>query len=150
MKNKPEVFPVVDDDLQHHSVGCYTAVSEIKKDNRTTEAALMTGEKMAALASVLVGFPYPKSDFAASWKKVLLMQFHDSMAGTALPEQYVVSHNAYGFAKEVANQAMYRAAEKIAWQIPATDPDSEYLVVFNPHAWDANLNVQYDLGWGNE
>jgi len=150
LKNKPEDFPVVDDDLQHHSVGCYTAVSEIKKDNRTAEAALMTGEKMAELANVLVGFPYPKSDFAASWKKVLLMQFHDSMAGTALPEHYLVSHNAYGFAKEVANQAIYRATEKIAWQIPTTDPNSEYLVVFNPHAWAANLNVQYDLGWGNE
>ena len=138
---------MVDDDLQHHSVGCYTAVSEIKKDNRTTEAALVTGEKMAALANVLVGFPYPKSDFTASWKKVLLMQFHDSMAGTALPEQYVISHDAYGFAQEVANQAIYRAAEKIAWQIPTTDPGSEYLVVFNPHAWAAKLNVQYDLGW---
>ncbi len=141
-------FPVVDDDLQHHSVGCYTAVSEIKKDNRTTEAALATGEKIAALANVLVGFPYPKADFADSWKKVLLMQFHDSMAGTALPEQYVVSHNAYGFAQEVANQAIYRGAAKIAWQIPTTDPASEYLVVFNPHAWAAKLNVQYDLGWG--
>src|SRR5271157_2659136 len=143
-------YPVVDDDLQHHSVGCYTAVSQIKKDNRTAEAALATGEKMAALANVLVGFAYPKGDFSASWKKVLLMQFHDSMAGTSLPEQYIVSHDAYGFAKEVANQAIYRAAEKIAWQIPATDPDSEYLVVFNPHAWAANLNVQYDLGWGTD
>jgi alpha-mannosidase len=143
-----EQFPVVDDDLQHHSVGCYTAVSEIKKDNRTAEAALVTGEKMAALANLLVGFPYPKSDFSAAWKKVLLMQFHDSMAGTALPEQYIVSHNAYGFAKEVADQAIYRAAEKIAWQIPTTEPGSDYLVVFNPHAWAAKLNVQYDLGWG--
>src|SRR5208282_4976026 len=140
-------FPVVDDDLQHHSVGCYTAVSEIKKDNRTAEAALMTGEKMAELANVLVGLPYPKNDFAASWKKVLLMQFHDSMAGTALPEAYVVSHNAYAFAKEVADQAIYRAAEKIAWQIPTADPASEYVVVFNPHAWAAKLNVQYDFGW---
>ena len=60
----------------------------------------------------------------------------------------MISHDAYGFAKEVANQAIYRAAEKIAWQIPTTDPDSDYLVVFNPHAWAANLNVQYDLGWG--
>ena len=48
----------------------------------------------------------------------------------------------------MANQAIYRAAEKIAWQIPTTDPGSEYLVVFNPHAWAAKLNVQYDLGWG--
>jgi alpha-mannosidase len=78
------------------------------------------------------------------------MQFHDSMAGTALPEQYVVSHDAYGYAKEVANQAIYRAAEKIAWQIPTTDAASAYLVVFNPHAWAANLKVQYDLGWGFE
>jgi len=103
---------------------------------------------MAALANALVGVPYPKADFATSWKKILLMQFHDSMAGTALPQHYVVSHNAYGFAKEVADQATYRAAAKIAWQIPATDPASEYLVVFNPHAWPAKLKVQYDLGWG--
>ena len=147
-KSEAPAFPVVDDDLQHVAVGCYTAVSEIKKDNRTTEAALATGEKMAELANVLMGFPYPKSDFTAAWKKVLLMQFHDSLAGTALPEQYVVSHEAYGFARQVANQAIYRAAEKIAWQIPAQDPNSEYLVVFNPHTWDAVLNVQYDLSWG--
>jgi alpha-mannosidase len=38
--------------------------------------------------------------------------------------------------------------EKIAWQIPTTDPESTYLVVFNPHAWAANLNVQYDLSFG--
>jgi alpha-mannosidase len=122
-------------------------MSEIKKDNRTTEAALATGEKMAALASALAGFDYRQVDFTAAWKKVLFMQFHDSMAGTALPEHYVVSRHAYGYALEVANQAINLAAQKIAWQIPTQDPDSEYLVVFNPHAWDAALNVEYDLGW---
>jgi alpha-mannosidase len=145
---KTKNLPVVDDDLQHHSVGCYTAMSQIKKDNRSTEAALVTAEKMSSLATLIAGFPYPKSDFDAAWKKVLLMQFHDTMAGTAIPEHYAVAHDAYGFAREVANQAMYRAAERIAWQIPTTDPDSDYLVVFNPHAWAANLKVQYDLGWG--
>jgi len=69
------------------------------------------------------------------------------MAGSALPEHYAVARGAHGYALEVANQAMYRAAEKIAWQVPTQDPDSEYLVVFNPHAWDARLNVEYDLGW---
>jgi len=140
-------LPVVADDLQHHSVGCYTAVSEIKKDNRITEAALATGEKMAALAHAVAGFDYPQSEFTSAWKKVLLMQFHDSMAGTALPEHYVVSRHAYGYAQEVADQAINLAAQKIAWQIPAEDPESEYLVVFNPHAWDAMLNVEYDLGF---
>lgn len=143
-------YPVVHDDLQHHSVGCYTAESSIKKENRTAEAELVTGEKMAEMGKLVAGFAYPRSDFDAAWRKVLLMQFHDSMAGTATPQHYVVARDAYGFAKEVANQAAYRAAEQIAWQIPTTDPHSDYLVVFNPHAWTATLPVQYDLSWGND
>ena len=142
-------LPVVADELQHHSVGCYTAVSEIKKDNRTTEAALATAEKMAALASAVTGFAYPKNEFTAAWKKVLMMQFHDSISGTALPEHYVLARHAYGYALEVADQAMSLAAQKIAWQIPTQDPDSEYLLVFNPHAWEATLRVEYDMGWDN-
>src|SRR5208283_2920679 len=112
------------------------------------EAALVTGEKLAALSSVVAGLEYPQADFAAAWKRVLFIQFHDSMAGTALPEHYDVAREAHGRALDIANQAMYRAAEKISWQVPALDPESEYLVVFNPHAWEAKLNVEYDVGWG--
>src|ERR1700761_256053 len=39
------------------------------------------------------------------------------------------------------------ALQRIAWQIPTRDPNSEYLVVFNPHAWTAKLPVEYDLAW---
>jgi len=143
----PEDLPVVSGELQHHSVGCYTAVSEIKKENRVTEAALATGEKMAALAFAVAGFNYPQSDLTAAWEKVLMMQFHDTISGTALPQEYEVARHAYGYAQEVADQTTYLAAQKIAWQIPTQDPASEYLVVFNPHAWDAKLNVEYDMGW---
>jgi alpha-mannosidase len=143
-------LPTVADELQHVAVGCYTAEAEIKKNNRAAEAALATGEKMAVMGSLLAGSKYPAVDFAESWEKVLRMQFHDSLAGTALPEQYDVARAAYGYALEVADQAINLAAEKIAWQIPTTDPNSEYLVVFNPHAWDAKLNVEYDLGFAFE
>jgi alpha-mannosidase len=140
-------YPVLADDLQHHSVGCYTAISEVKKNNRAAEIALATGEKFAALGSVIAGFDYPWSDFAAAWKKVLFLQFHDSLAGSALPAHYEMARQGHGYAMEVATQAMYRAVEKISWRVPTLDPNSEYLVVFNPHAWDANLNVEYELGW---
>lgn len=140
-------LPTVRDDLQHHAVGCYTAMSAIKKDNRVTEAALVTAEKLATLASVVAGFEYPRGEFTAAWKKMLFQQFHDSLAGTSLPEHYATARHAYGYALEVANQALHKAAEKIAWEIPATDPASTYLVVFNPHAWDATLNIAYDLDW---
>jgi len=150
VREPPLQLPVVADDLQHHSVGCYTAVSEVKKNNRTAEAALTTGEKLAALGSVVAGFDYPKADFTAAWKRVLFIQFHDSMAGTALPEHYDVAREAHGRAIDLAGQAMNKAAERIAFQIPTQDPNSEYLVVFNPHAWNAMLNVEYDVGWGIE
>ena len=104
--------------------------------------------KLAALSSVVAGYEYPKAEFTAAWKKVLFMQFHDSMAGTALPEHYEVARNAHGYALEVANQALYRAAQQIAWQVPTEDPDSEYLVVFNPHAWDANAERRIRFGLG--
>ena len=146
VKNLPGL-PIVADDLQHHSVGCYTALSEVKKNNRTAEAALVTGEKFAILGSVVAGADYPQGEFTSAWKKVLLMQFHDSLAGSALPAHYEMARQAHGYAIEVGTQAMYQAAEKIAWQIPTTDANSEYVVVFNPHAWDANLNVEYELGW---
>jgi alpha-mannosidase len=64
-------LPTVADDLQHVAVGCYTAESEIKKNNRWVEAALATGEKMAILGTVLTGGKYPAADFTESWKKVL-------------------------------------------------------------------------------
>lgn len=140
-------LPVVHDDLQHEFVGCYTAMSEIKKNNRQAELLLMAGEKLSALASVVAGYEYPRQAFDAAWKKVLFMQFHDSLSGTARPEHYVTARNAYGYAMDVASYSLYRAAEKIVWQVPADDPESSYLVVFNPHAWPATLDVEYDLDW---
>ena len=140
-------LPVVPDDLQHCAVGCYTAEWRIKKDNRTAEMALTTAEKLASLSSVLSGFAYPHVEFTSAWKKVLFQQFHDSLAGTALPEHYVQSRRAYGYAQEVADQAIFKSLERLAWQVPTADPQSDYLVVFNPHAWPTHLSVEYDLNW---
>lgn len=143
-------LPVVQDELQHHAVGCYTAESRIKKDNRTTEMALTTAEKLASLSSVLWGAAYPDAEFTSAWERVMFQQFHDSLAGTALPEHYVQSRHAYGYAQEVANQAISLSLERLAWQVPTEDPESDYLVVFNPHAWSTHLNVEYDLNWHPE
>jgi alpha-mannosidase len=139
-------IPALKDDLQHHSVGCYTAESAVKKGNREAEAALVTGEKLAAIGSVAWGAHYPKDEFTASWKRVLFLQFHDSMAGTSLPEEYKTAQEGQGRAIDVAHQAMYLSAQKLAWQVPTQDPASTYLFVFNPNAWSSTQNAEYDLG----
>lgn len=141
-------IPVVADDLQHHSVGCYTAESDMKKWNRTTEVSLTAAEKLTSLGSFAWGANYGKDDFTAAWKRILFLQFHDSLAGTALPEHYqTTAPEGYHFAANVAEQAMYKALVKLAWQIATTDPDSQYLVVFNLQPWPVIANVEYDLQW---
>ena len=142
---RPDI-PVLDDDMQHHSVGCYTAESSVKKGNREAEAALVTAEKLSAVGSVAWGAQYPKDEFTSAWKRLLFLQFHDSMAGTSLPEHYKTAREGQGRAIDVAQQAMYLSAQKLAWQVPTLDPGSSYLFVFNPHAWNTSQNVEYDLG----
>jgi alpha-mannosidase len=146
-----EGVPVVTGDLQHHSVGCYTAESAMKKANRSTEIALLSAEKLAAIGALAWGAQYPREEFTSAWKKVLFLQFHDSLAGTALPEHYETTAPAgYGYARSVAERALDLALEKLEWSVPATDPDSQYLLAFNLQPWEVTSNLEYDLSWQPE
>lgn len=147
----PQNLPVLRDDLQHHSVGCYTAESEMKKANRESEIALVSAEKLAAVGSLAWAADYPKAGLDAAWKKVLFLQFHDSLAGTALPEHYeTTARDGHGYALSVARTAIYEAAEKLAWQIPAEDPASQYVVAFNLQPWPVKANLEYDFEWNTD
>jgi alpha-mannosidase len=138
---------VVKDDLQHHAVGCYTAEGEIKKGNRQSEIALVTAEKIVALGSLAWGANYPKKELTTAWQRVLFLQFHDSLAGSSLMDHSQVAREGYGFAQDVAHQASYMAIQKLEWQIASEDPESQYMVVFNPHAWEVQSNLEYDFNW---
>jgi alpha-mannosidase len=140
-------LPVVSDDLQHHAVGCYTAESEIKKGNRASEAALIAAEKIAAIGSVAWSAYYPKAAFDTAWKKVLFLQFHDSLAGSSLPEHSQTAREGYGFALDTAHLAAMKAVQKLEWQVATEDPSSQYLIAFNPHAWEVSGIMEYDLNW---
>lgn len=141
-------LPVVKGDLQHHAPGCYTADSEIKKGNRQSEAALVTAEKISAVGSRAWGCSYPLQELTNAWKKVLFLQFHDSLAGTSLYEHSQTAREGHGFALDTAHQASYISLQNLEWQIPAEDPASQYLVIFNPHAREMRNVIEYDFNWG--
>jgi alpha-mannosidase len=147
-KNTSINLPVVNDDLQHHAVGCYTAESEIKKNNRLSEAALVAAEKIAAIGSKAWGASYPKNELTTAWQRVLFLQFHDSLAGSSLMDHSQDAKEGHGFALSTAHQAAYLALQKLEWQIAAEDPASQYMIAFNPHAWDVKAILEYDFNWG--
>jgi alpha-mannosidase len=79
---------------------------------------------------------------------VLFLQFHDSLAGTSLLEHSQTAREGFGYALDIAHQATFLAIQKLEWQIQSEDPASQYLVVFNPHAWEVQGNIEYDFNWG--
>lgn len=148
-KDKNLNVPTVKDDLQHHAVGCYTAEIELKKYNRLAEAALILAEKIAAVGSVAWSFNHPQEQIATAWQKVLFHQFHDSLPGTSIPEHSDVALGGYHHALDAAEEVKYRAGQKLEWQIPAEDPNSQYIIAFNPLPWEVKKVIDYDFDWDN-
>lgn len=145
-QDKSLILPTVKDDLQHHAVGCYTADWIIKKGNRLSEEALISTEKLCAVGESMWGANYPKSLLTEAWKRLLFFQFHDSLAGSALASHTKDASDAYGRIQETAHETAALAIQKLEWQIPTEDPESEYLIVFNPHAWEVLTDIRYDFG----
>jgi len=128
-------FPVVRDELQHHAVGCYTAVSEVKRRNRRSEMLLMSAEKFAAIAERHCGVPYPRQDLTRGWQRVLFNQFHDVLAGTSIKEAYEEDvYPWYDECDRLAGAALDKSLRAISARIN-TSGNSRALVIFNPLSW---------------
>lgn len=145
VQEKSALLPVVHGELQHHSVGCYAAVSEIKKNNRLAENKLITAEKFDVIAENILSIPYPK-DFREAWRKLLFQQFHDTLAGTALESAYFDARNAMGYAMETADVNLNQALQAISWNISIDQEEGMLpLVVFNPFEKDICTGIEADV-----
>jgi len=131
-------LPVLHDELQHHARGCYTAVSAIKWYNRKCEHALLTAEKLAALAHLLVQAPYPRGALTEAWENVLLNQFHDILAGTSLESACEECYEDYQESLWLAEEVLEPALTALAAQVDTRhggSGDGRPLLVVNPHPW---------------
>ena len=139
--------PVWTNELHHHAVGCYAAHSGVKRWNRAAELALVRAEKIAALATVLTGLPYPHADLDRAWKRVLFNQFHDILAGTSIESAYEDARNEYGEALATAQHLTNAALQRISWRVtvPRLEGSKPY-VVFNPHPWAARVPIEHETG----
>lgn len=137
--------PVVAEDLQHHARGCYTAESEVKRQNRRLEHLLMTAERFATVAHLVLGRDYPREQLTSAWKAVLFNQFHDILAGSSLPEAYQDARDGYGYAAQVANQILHTSLQAISGHID-TRGKGDALVIYNPLPWTVKTPVEVERG----
>ena len=143
--------PVLRGELQHHSPGCYTTHSGIKRWNRRAENLLQRAEKWTAVADSLGLRPYPLEELTRAWKLVLFNQFHDTLAGTSIEPAYQDARDQLGHAASIAADAFNAAAQSIARRI-AIEQEEEMrpVVVFNAHAWELRADVEVEYTWTRE
>ncbi len=145
-----KALPVVKEDLQYHAKGCYSAVSEVKANNRRAENALIRAEKYAVLTKELLGTAYPAKDLDRAWKNVLFNHFHDIMGGCSIREAYDDARDVHGQALAITADVENFSLQQIAWNIDTlgerevgsyipsvmADEIGTPFVVFNPHAYE--------------
>ncbi|MEM3715912.1 MAG: glycoside hydrolase family 38 C-terminal domain-containing protein [Candidatus Bathyarchaeia archaeon] len=136
-------LPVFHGELQHHASGCYSAHSEVKRNNRVAENLLLTAEKAAVLTYILFKRSYPQESLTKAWKKLLFSQFHDILAGTSIVEAYEDVRNMHGEALSEGSIILNNAIQTLASKIDTRGPGTP-IIVFNPHSWSIRFPIEVE------
>ncbi len=107
--------------------GTYTSMARIKKQNRKCEFLYSNANWLSALADCIGGFAFPKAQYEAGVKKMLLNQFHDVLPGTSIKEVYEDTDVLYREAFDIGNGICRDALSVLNF-----DNDKEKITVFNP------------------
>jgi alpha-mannosidase len=135
-------IPVVKDELQMHAIGCYSALSKVKRANNNAEQQLLFAEKML---SVIGNADETENHRAltAGWKKVLTNQFHDSLGGCSIPEAYTKILAAYAWVHETVDQMTAVLFQRLAAKIntlidgkPGHESGISTAILWNPNPWE--------------
>jgi alpha-mannosidase len=80
-------------ELTQHSAGSLSSEAAMKKWNRANELLADSSERASVAADWLGALPYDRDRITDGWLRFLPGQFHDLMAGTALPLAYTYTWN---------------------------------------------------------
>ncbi len=142
-------LPLVTGDLHRHSVGCYSAHQDMKRWMRRAERSLLRAERWATVAAGVTGLSYPRAELADAWKVTLFNQFHDTLAGTAIPAAYDDARDQLGYAATVADRATDRALQSLAARVELPfQPDTQCYLAFNPHPARTNTTIEIAYAHG--
>ena len=153
-------MPTVSGDLKHHASGCYSANSKIKYENRRSESELVSAEIFDTLSGLIAGGDFHNDEFNKAWQRVMFNQFHDVIAGCCIKEAYTDCFNAFGYARQKAQELSNFALQRIASKIKTTDflnadfsemrdrlwyreGEGSPMVVFNQHPFAVKTYVSF-------
>jgi alpha-mannosidase len=124
--------------------GVFTSQAAHKRNNRMSEAATLTAEKLASMAW-LAGKPYPAEELTENWKKITFNQFHDLAAGSGIAVIYRDAQKDYTEVfrsdKEVADASLETLSAGIDTRVKSGVP----VLLSNPLAWQRDETVKISV-----
>ncbi len=134
---------VVDEELQHHASGCYSAVSEVKTLLRQGENKLGAAERLSVLADLLIGKLYDRKTIQQGWENLNFLTFHDILGGCCIKSAYDNSLYMGYEAISLAEKQKNSATQSLSWKIDTTDKTYGLpIVLFNAHPFDVEEVVE--------
>ncbi|MEM9207107.1 MAG: glycoside hydrolase family 38 C-terminal domain-containing protein [Pseudomonadota bacterium] len=91
--------------------GVYTSQAWIKRANRQAERALHEAEALSAMAGL-------EADLDEAWRLLCLCQFHDIIAGTAVPEVFEDARRDYARIMKLVEPVAAKAADALRGESP--------------------------------
>ena len=131
--------------LERHQ-GTYTTQGRIKRYNRQMELGLRDLEFGAVLALLLAGQAYPAEPVAAIWREILLYQFHDILAGSAIHPVYQECYARYEQLRQTVAALNERAFAALAGRVDTRDTLRPVLVA-NTLSWERAAWLKLNGQW---
>lgn len=125
-------LPVYEGELTHHSPGCYSAVSSVKRQFAAVERTLFNAEK------ILLESPGPDAEADAkqlddAWNQFLFNYFHDVYPGTCVRKAYENEvRDLAGYAQWTASSILEKRLARLASQAKSSFLTEGGVLLWNP------------------
>ncbi len=133
--------------LTEHSAGSITSQAYMKRWNRKNELLADGAERASLIADWLGSIKYPTLRLRGVWHKILGLQMHDILPGTAIPEAYEYSWNDAVIGLNTSASILTAAAGPAAMMLD-TEVQGEPVIVFNPLSAEREDLVRAKVGFG--
>lgn len=137
----------VEDEMQHHSVGCYSVDSSIKALNRSTEYSLVQTEKLNTMAYMLKPEAHRGKELEKAWEKLLFNQFHDILAGTCIEEAKLDAVQDFRAALSTSDHVRNYSLQIIANSINTQGGEGFPLILFNTKSYSSSEWIEIEIPW---
>jgi len=95
--------PVVEGELLHHAIGCYSVCGRLKREVRSAELAAVDAGYLAGQHKVDVA-----DELDAAWKTICFNQFHDIIGGASTTSATAEAQRQVSGARDQIEQLTYR------------------------------------------